>query len=267
MSAKTENKTSTILLIVFSVVLGLILAVSPVPARAELDRAQLRDLISGLNVLYDKLAYKRNLLNSDDEGHGFDYIVAGHGIQDSEELVIVLQSSIVGGTAEDRAQVQCLLQCFQKLNSAAEFYLATTWNARRNTTLSRSWARELRELNEAEREKLADFFLSASSENLEANQDDHKARPSPVSTGRSEAPGPGKQDTGREGVAHLSGSLSPGLEGKVFPPWARESFPDKTARVARESVWLALADLKLQYDATLYQIDELRKGIRKKMSP
>ena len=257
MGLKFGKPLPVIRLLFFGSVLGLLLAWPSASAKAELEQAQLRDLISGLNGLQERLTYKRTLLNLYHDGRNFSRTPQPHvfpGSENYEEITIAFESSLFGATAEDRAEVDGLLQALRQLNQAID-QVEHALSAADRKRLYRFFQDSLPESpkagperNEADRERLRRLFQDLLRESPEEGRVSPPAIKSLTSTKLSKPDNPG-----------ISGSLATVYADEDFPSWARGPSAEEKTCPAREEAAIAWAELNLQYDATLERINELRK--------
>ena len=137
---KTEKSTLGILMGIIIGVMGLALAWPAPPVQAQIERAQLLAIASGLDVLHDRLDYKRSLLNTFNKGSDFSCITPENIFSGSGELVVTLEFYLFAATSEGRAKIERLLQTFKQLDSAAEFYTKALWKSCRPHALALAWA-------------------------------------------------------------------------------------------------------------------------------
>jgi len=276
--------------------MGLALVWPAAPVQAQIDRSQLLDIASGLDILRDRLTYKRSLLNTNEKGRDFSCGAPENFFSDSGEFMVALEFYLVATTSEGHAKIDRLLQTLKQLDSAAEIYVKAVRKSCRITQAPKDF-----KLTEADQERLREVFLSrfvedpyysydAQRKRLRALFGDYLQDMDTQEDGRTgplekkvqtlsrqpETVSPKKAPT-EEVMGYASGSLAPGLESDVFPPYAVAPLEKKAQtqsrqpdELDRETTKLAWTDLDLQYKVALDQIDELRnyllKGTSKNLS-
>jgi hypothetical protein len=250
--------------LVFIGALGLLLAWPPVPAVAQLGREQLHNLSSSLEVLRERLANQRALLSSDVESNNFSWSMANAFFSETDEVQVAFESALIGATAEDRAKAANLLEAVKRLDEAGALYLAAVRKIGPSIFLSRPRPAAPRpklgpveaERNEADRERLVEFFLA-----LAPDSPDESLKPLENKGQRSSArpgmTGAEKSGADQEKMPALSGNTARGLADDVSLQDAQIQWAEEQLKRARKEAWSIWHDLDSQYRATLDQIDQL----------
>ena len=220
-------------------------------AQAGLDREQLHSLVSGFDMLRDRLTYQRALLNHEGEGRIPPPPRPVYASLVPEEFEIALEFVLWLASAEERGKVENLLRTLEQLDSDTKAYKITVWEAR--------W-----ELGDAFRkEKIDRLKKIALQEEIVALEKEMKIS------------APAKQ-------AHKPQTLRPApdckksncISGKIgddrdynrpLPSYAQVPAPQKKAKLTHEDLRSILANLDLQHETALKEIDELQKQFLKRI--
>ena len=238
------------------IVIGLVcLTWQPTVAYAQLDQAQLRNLVSGLDMLRDRLAYQRSLLDPDLAGK-YPQTNPDSFFSVPGEVELALEYLLFAATADDRAKVESFILTCKRLDSYTKAYAKTVQI-------------EKFEMNDAfHREKFRAFLRDNFPDLPEKNH------VSPMETKARPPSGPPQKwvlDCGKPNC--ISGKIELEGDGGPFPSYAQappstqaSSVPKKAKPTPDEDLRPAWADLDLQYIAALDQVDELRKHFLKQLS-
>ena len=274
MGIKSEKLAFIILPNGFSVVIGLVFTLMSTTAQAELSREQLHSLVSGINILRDRLIYQRTMLNPDGEERNFTNTGSRFESLVPEEFEVALGYILLVATAEDRDKADHLLQIFKRLDKDTSSYRVTVQRVKRESRyeLDAAFRKEIDAFHKERADRLRDFRKKMDASHKE--RDDNLkgqigllGKKPPTPDRQLQKPQALNSTPNCKNQNCISEKIGADRDYGPFPLYAKAP-PSlhKKARLTHEDLQSIWFNLDLQYETAFNEIDELLVHFLKQMS-